>query len=232
MGQGRCFVTRGRLFVIFLLASVVPAPISAGAVTTGPPARHPRVAVHAGIGYSTVTNPAPRQFKRVDAGLGWRLGLMVIPPDAERVALDFGACLDWRRLSTEEVWGSAGTASETMVRKSDFSMCFLTIPVRLRVGASRGGTRAYVAVGPETFVRLSATENGRDFGQWTDRMSWGAYVGVGAQSAALGKRAFCELGVSLGLQAIGGGSSMRPAIVSGLGDSKTRLVLLTVGSEL
>lgn len=122
-----------------------------------------------------------------------------------------------------------------------YTLSYLVAPLRLRLGPDQGTLRPYVTFGPELFLMLLLRDSGktqrfgrtfRDSGEFsseTDRISTGLYAGTGLARLVRDRECFLELGLSLGMGEISRYSSGFRYSPSGLGDARTRSILLSVG---
>ena len=71
-----------------------------------------------------------------------------------------------------------------------------------------------------------------DITPWSETFSWEMYLGVGTSHRAGKHNRSFELGISLGLEGVGGDDGMADVPRSGLGESKTRLLPFSAGIQL
>jgi hypothetical protein len=215
--------------VASLLLACAPQVWSAGTVVTD---GKPRVQLCFGLGGSNVSRPAQDLFISVHPRVGGRLGLMLVPPQAERVAFDTGLVLDRRAVATRRNWG---VSSPPAGRGHDYHVVTFTslvLPIRLRLGGFGTTLRPYVAVGPELSVTLVAREDDRNVAEWADRLSWNLFSAIGLERAVGGRAAYLELGSSLGLNGLGRDIGGPHGPGSGLGDARSRMIFFAAGVGL
>jgi hypothetical protein len=210
-----------------------------------PPGQRTGAMFFVGGGAAFVSNPRGSELGDVDPRLGLAAGVLVTSPEPGAVAFDLGLILERRGAVTRVNWQSWLPGSKAIGIEREFALTQLTVPLRARLDLAQGGNRPYVTFGPELSILLRArseltvieeghrrSAGGDDVTRWANRFIWGTYTGVGTTRRLGRKEAFLELGLSLGLEGVGGDSGAKDAPASGLGEAKTRMLLLSGGIQL
>jgi hypothetical protein len=192
----------------------------------------PRVQLCLGLGASSASCPAKDLLVSVHPGVGWRLGLLFVPRSAERVAYDAGVLLDVRAVATRRTWPAWTPLSGRLDDTHLVTFSSVVLPIRIRVSGVGPRVRPYAAIGPELSVMLVAREDDRNVAEWADRLSWNLSGAVGVELAGGGHPMFLEVGSSFGMSGLGIDSGGPHESSSGLGDSRSRVILVAAGVDL
>mgnify|MGYP002814190460 CR=1 FL=1 len=233
-------VLRSCAVLAFALACSTASLVEASPVESG----RNRPVVFLGVGRATTSNPSPQRFSSVDPTAGYRIGMYLPYRHSRLVGIDVGLTFETRGAvghATSAGWGSDPIPFEV---ERDFALRYLTIPLRARVPLRQGRFVPYVTLGPELSVLLNAKSDvttvsagwhrteSQDLTRWADLFSWGAQASIGVRQLVNGRPLFLELGLSRGLEGVGGDDLKVGQIPSGLGEAKTSLLVVAAGVQL
>jgi hypothetical protein len=210
------------------------------------PASQPRrgPALLVGFGGASLSNPDPHRFTGIDPRPGFRAGLLISSPESRLVSLDIGLLLDVRGAATHSSRWNMPPDSRRIDYRRTYTLTYVTTPLHLRFSATRAGSRPYVTFGPELSLLLlagntvttkisgQAYSHSEEFTESAEQYSVGLYLGVGLTRAINERDYFMELGLSMGLEGVGGDSRRLLDGSSGITNARPRLFALSMGMAL
>jgi hypothetical protein len=196
------------------------------------------------VGRASVSNPSPRRFSSVDPMTGYQIGIYIPYRVSRHGRIDVGLLFEKRGAVAHFTSAAWGSDPIPFTVEREVALRYLTIPFRARVTLGRGRLVPYVTLGPELSLLLTAKSHdttvsagwpsteSQDLGGLADPVSWGAQASIGVSDSIKGRPFFLELGLSRGLEGVGGNDHMIGRLPSGLGEAQTSLLVVAAGVQL